>query len=321
MGRVPAALGRAGCWSSGLPSSIVMCSREAAPDEPGAHSPMPTRVGAENHVKVPDQQVRGRPTSPPRSGSQPSMIAYCGPRTRLPDACSHAELAGAACPLRRRQRRRDSNAATRSRHAAPTNPDPHSPGSTVRAQRAEQAAASPAAPAAYDAPNAAALARQLVARRWTYPNRRPGRPPTAAPIRALVLRMARENSRWGYRRIQGELGLGHPVAASASGQSSRTPGWNPAPRRSGPTWRQFLSAQAHAILAVPFKNPPAPPPTAHRRDGPARHRGPARRPFRPRRNGGPSCGPPRPASAPPAATGRPTTPERISFTSITDTAR
>ena len=46
---------------------------------------------------------------------------------------------------------------------------------------------------------------QLVARRWTYPRRRPGRPPTAPPIQALVLRMARENPHWGYRRIQGEL--------------------------------------------------------------------------------------------------------------------
>ena len=42
---------------------------------------------------------------------------------------------------------------------------------------------------------------QLVARRWTYPHRSPGRPATTAPIRALVLRMARENPRWGYRRV------------------------------------------------------------------------------------------------------------------------
>ena len=94
---------------------------------------------------------------------------------------------------------------------------------------------------------------QLVARRWTYPRRQPGRPPVAPPIRALVLRMARENPRWGYRRIQGELiGLGHQIAASTVWTILKAAGLDPAPRRTGPTWRQFLTAQAHAILAVDF---------------------------------------------------------------------
>src|SRR3954453_5076570 len=94
---------------------------------------------------------------------------------------------------------------------------------------------------------------QLVARRWTYPHRQPGRPPIAAPIRALVLRMAHENPRWGYRRIQGELiGLGHTIAASTVWTILKSAGLDPAPRRTGPTWRQFLSAQAHAIVAIDF---------------------------------------------------------------------
>ena len=94
---------------------------------------------------------------------------------------------------------------------------------------------------------------QLVARRWTYPHRRPGRPPTSEAIRALVLQIARENPRWGSRRIQGELvGLGHSVAASTVWKILKDAGLDPAPRRAGPNWRQFLAAQAHAILAVDF---------------------------------------------------------------------
>ena len=65
--------------------------------------------------------------------------------------------------------------------------------------------------------------------------------------------MTRENPRWGYRRIQGELiGLGHQVAASTVWTILKGAGLDPAPRRSGPTWRQFLAAQAHAILAIDF---------------------------------------------------------------------
>jgi len=110
----------------------------------------------------------------------------------------------------------------------------------------------PAAPATAGlAPHAAALAPPARRRRWTYSHRRPGRPPTTAPIRALVLQMARENPRWGYRRIHGELvGLGHTVAASTVWTILKNAGLDPAPRRSGPTWREFLSAQAHAILAI-----------------------------------------------------------------------
>jgi len=96
--------------------------------------------------------------------------------------------------------------------------------------------------------------RTLVARKWDYSaRRRPGRPPTAAAIRQLVVRMAKENPNWGHRRIQGELvRLGHRIASSTVWQILHAAGIDPAPRRSGPTWRQFLTQQAKGILAVDF---------------------------------------------------------------------
>ena len=94
---------------------------------------------------------------------------------------------------------------------------------------------------------------QLVARRWTYPRRQPGRPPVAQPSGRWCCGWPGRIPRWGYRRIQGELvGLGHQVAASTVWTILKAAGLDPAPRRSGPTWRQFLTAQAHAILAVDF---------------------------------------------------------------------
>jgi hypothetical protein len=78
--------------------------------------------------------------------------------------------------------------------------------------------------------------RRLVARRWTYPHRSPGRPPVDDQTKALVVRLARENPRWGYRRIQGELiKLGIRIAASTIAQIMKDHGLRPAPRRHGPT--------------------------------------------------------------------------------------
>jgi putative transposase len=96
--------------------------------------------------------------------------------------------------------------------------------------------------------------RKLVGGKYdTSQRRKPGRPPTAPGIARLVVRLARENPLWGHRRIQGELAkLGVTVAPSTVWEILRAAGIDPAPRRSGPTWRQFLHAQAAGILAVDF---------------------------------------------------------------------
>src|SRR5450755_1316253 len=74
-----------------------------------------------------------------------------------------------------------------------------------------------------------------------------------ANIRALVLRLARENPGWGYRRIRGELaGLGVRVAASTAWEILKKAGIDPAPRRTAPAWSQFLRSQAGAVLACDF---------------------------------------------------------------------
>jgi transposase len=96
--------------------------------------------------------------------------------------------------------------------------------------------------------------RRLIARKWDYSQRRsPGRPSTAVAIRTLVIRMATDNPGWGHWRVQGELvKLGHPIAASTVWQILHDAGIGPAPRRTGPTWKQFLTAQARGILAADF---------------------------------------------------------------------
>jgi putative transposase len=95
--------------------------------------------------------------------------------------------------------------------------------------------------------------RQLIARHWTYPRARRGQPPIDATVRALVLRLATENPSWGHRRVHGELlRLGHTIASSTVWKILHQAGIDPATRRVGPTWKQFLTAQARAIVACDF---------------------------------------------------------------------
>jgi putative transposase len=96
--------------------------------------------------------------------------------------------------------------------------------------------------------------RELVKRKWRYRKTgRPGRPPIDAELRALILRLARENPRWGCVRIQGELRkLGIRVSATTIRTLLRTARAGPAPRRTGPTWAEFLRAQAEGIIACDF---------------------------------------------------------------------
>src|SRR5436190_22304839 len=95
--------------------------------------------------------------------------------------------------------------------------------------------------------------RALVRRKWRQPAGRRGRPPLSAEVRELVLRLARENPRWGDRRICGELAkLGFQASPTSIRRLLARARLEPAPRRSGPSWREFLRTQAASIVACDF---------------------------------------------------------------------
>lgn len=97
--------------------------------------------------------------------------------------------------------------------------------------------------------------RRIVRRRWGRLSRRgrSGRPAGHRTVRSVVLRLTRENESWGYRRIHGELaGLGITVAPSTVREILKRAGIDPAPRRAGPGWAEFLRSQAQGILALDF---------------------------------------------------------------------
>jgi putative transposase len=92
--------------------------------------------------------------------------------------------------------------------------------------------------------------RRIIARRSTYPHKRPGRPPVDAAVRQLIVRLARENSHWGYVRIVGELRkLGITVSATLVRNVLARAGVPPAPERAASSWRSFLRQQGNTILA------------------------------------------------------------------------
>ncbi len=95
--------------------------------------------------------------------------------------------------------------------------------------------------------------RRLVAGAWTYPHRGHGRPTLDDGVRQLIIRLANENPRWGYRRLKGELlRLGVRVSATAIRSTLRRHGLGPAPRRTTTTWRRFLRQQAAGIISCDF---------------------------------------------------------------------
>src|ERR1039457_1812976 len=95
--------------------------------------------------------------------------------------------------------------------------------------------------------------RDLVRRKWTYSHRRLGRPSIPVGTVSVILRLAKENPMWGYRRIHGELAtMGVRLAPSSVWAILRRHGIESSPRRKGPSWAEFLRAQATTMLACDF---------------------------------------------------------------------
>jgi hypothetical protein len=202
-------------------------------------------VRAENPVQGCEQQSCG-------TGSPAVMISDHVPAVRLPPDHAGVQVA-AAIPARGcGEVRRDPDPAAPGRHpaapsGAPPEPDLGGPGTARDPVRRDTEGAPPVAAAAVTPDTIMRWHCDIVRHRWAARSMRgrTGRPATRRNIKALVLRLARENPEWGYRRIHGELaGLGVKVAASTVWEILKTNGIGPSRRGTGLTWSQFLRSQA-----------------------------------------------------------------------------
>jgi putative transposase len=177
----------------------------------------------------------------------------------LPGADEHGRLRAATADERCGQGHRDPCAAPPARRpaAAGRQTTPRSARPDVP-RRTPAPAVTPQAAAA--APDRLPRHRPALAPRPPPPPPRHGippeaarRPPTVRSVRVLVLRLAKENASWGYRRIHGELAaLGIEAAPSTVWEILKDAGIDPVPERDRQTWPAFLRGQAHAILAADF---------------------------------------------------------------------
>ena len=176
---------------------------------------------------------------------------------RLPARSLSARLPDGADPASGVQGRRAPGAPARERGAPPPDqPGPLPAGRPAVAGSTVAAGSPPPAGRDIHGDPATLLAwhRRLVARKWDYTSRRgPGRPSTAAAIRKLVIRIATGNPGWGRGGCKANSsGSATRSRPPRCGRSCMPPRIGPAPRRRGPTWKRFLTAQAHGVLAADF---------------------------------------------------------------------